>query len=160
MKKFLLSAILAAVFSQSVLADYEIFTNQSEPFSSAQIVKKEAVYFGELQDYRKSLEEIQKSMALHGVNGALEGLSNQSANLAKGLIGEGLKGAGAGLGIGLLIGALDPFVMSFYADQQFVKVYKVQLKDGRTVFMNKFFVGDKHPEYSKEEIQTILGGTK
>ena len=160
MKKFLLSSILAAVFSQSVFADYEIFTNQSEPFKSSQIAKKEAVYFGELQDYRKSLEEIQKSMALHGVNGALEGLSNQSTNLAKGLIGEGLKGAGTGLGIGLLIGALDPFVMSFYADQQFIKVYKVQLKDGRTVFMNKFFVGDKHPSYSKEEIKSILGGAE
>ena len=160
MKKILLSTILAAVLSQSVFANYEIFTNQSEPFKNSQIVKKKVVYFGSLQNYQKSLKEIQKSMALHGVNGALEGLSNQSASLAKGLISEGLKGAGTGFGIGLLIGALNPFVMCFYADQQFIQVYKVQLKNGKTVFMNKFFDGNKHPSLSKEKIKKILGGVK
>lgn len=158
MQKFLLSIVTSIMLSQAASADYEIFTNQSQPFSNSQVQNEKVVFFGEVKDYRKSLEEIQKSMLAHGANGVLQGLDSQSANLANGLIGEGLKGAGAGLGIGLLIGALDPFVMSFYADQQFVKVYKVQLKDGKSVFVNKYFVGDKHPTYSKEKINELLGG--
>ena len=158
MKKLLVSISLSALLSSSVFADYKVFVNKSEPFSESQIQKKEVIFFGELENYRKSLEEIQKNMATRGVLGITEGLSNQSANLAKGLIGEGLKGAGTGLGIGLLIGALDPFVMSIYADQYFVQVYKVKLKNGKTVFMNKFLVGDKNPKLSEKEVKSILGG--
>ena len=158
MRKLLVSIGLSVLLSSSVFAEYKVFVNKSEPFVESQVVQKEVIFFGELEDYRKSLEEIQKNMATRGVLGITEGLSNQSANLAKGLIGEGLKGAGTGLGIGVLIGALDPFVMSIYSDQYYVQVYKVELKNGKTVFMNKFLVGDKNPKLSEEEVKNILGG--
>jgi len=158
MKKLLVSIGLTTLLSSAVFGDYKVFVNKSEPFIESQVVQKEVIFFGELEDYRKSLEEIQKNIAAHGITGAASGLSNQSANLAKGLIGEGLKGAGTGLGIGLLIGALDPFVMSLYSDQYYVQVYKVKLKNGKTVFMNKFLVGDKNPKLSEEEVKNILGG--
>ena len=158
MKKLLVSIGLTTLLSSAVFADYKVFVNKSEPFSESQVQKKEVIFFGELEDYRKSLEEIQKNMAARGAVGAAEGLSNQSANLAKGLVGEGLKGAGTGLGIGLLIGALDPFIMSIYSDQYYVQVYKVELNNGKTVFMNKFLVGDKNPKLSEKEVKNILGG--
>jgi hypothetical protein len=158
MKKILVSIGLAALLSNAAFADYKVFTNKSEPFVDSQINKKEVIFFGELEDYRKSLEEIQKNIAAHGVVAAANGLSGQSANLAKGLLGEGLKAGATGLGIGILIGALDPFVMSIYADQYYVQVYKVELKNGKTVYMNKFLVGDKHPKLSEKEVKSILGG--
>jgi len=160
MKQWLLTTASVLLLSQSVFADYEIFTGKSEPFSHRQVAKKEVIFFGELESYNKSLEEIRSTMAVHGAMGVINGLSNQSANLAKGLVGEGLKAGATGLGIGLLYGVLDPYIMSFYADQQYAQVYKVTLRNGKTVYMNRFFVGDKHPALSEAEIKSILGGTK
>jgi len=36
-------------------------------------------------------------------------------------------------------------------------VYKITLKNGKTVFMNKFLVGDKNPKLSDKEVDNILG---
>jgi hypothetical protein len=140
-----------------LMADYKIFTNKSEPYSDLQVQQKEIIFFGEYEEYTKSLEEIQKNIAAYGVVGIANGLSNQSANLAKGLIGEGLNAGATGLGIGLLVGALDPYIMSLYADQYYIKVYKITLKNGKTVFMNKFLVGDKNPKLSNKKVDNILG---
>lgn len=156
----LLLSLLFLVFSNSLFADYTVFTNKSEPFSNTEVMQQEEIFFGELQEYQKSLAEIQKALVAHGTMGAINGLNNQSANLAKGLLGEGLKGAGTGVAIGFAISALDPYVMSFYADQYYVKVYKILLKNGKTVFANKFLIGDSHPELSKEEVNKILRGSK
>jgi len=158
MKRFFLSVGLAACFSSFLFADYQVYLNKSEPFSFSQISAKESIFFGELKEYTKTLHDIQKNMLAHGAEGLLNGLSTQSANLAKGLLQEGLKAGAAGFGMGMIIGALDPYIMSQYEDQLYVEVYKVKLNDGRTVFFNKFFVGDKHPELSKEEIKQVLGG--
>ncbi len=141
----------------ALMADYKVFINKSEPYSDLQVQQKEVIFFGEYEEYTKSFEEIQKNMAAYGVVGIANGLSNQSANLAKGLIGEGLNAGATGLGIGLLVGALDPYIMSLYADQYYIKVYKITLKNGKTVFMNKFLVGDKNPKLSDKEVDNILG---
>jgi hypothetical protein len=153
MKKVILTLLLAG---SSLLADYKVFTNKSEPYSNLQIQKEEVIFFGEFEDYTKSLEEIQKNIAAYGVVGVANGLSNQSASLARGLLGEGLSAGATGLGIGLLVGALDPFVMSAYADQYYIKVYKVTLKNSKTAFVNKFLVGDKNPKLSSAEADSIL----
>jgi hypothetical protein len=139
-----------------LMADYKVFTNKSEPYSDLQIQKEEVIFFGEFEDYTKSLEEIQKNIAAYGVVGVANGLSNQSASLARGLLGEGLSAGATGLGIGLLVGALDPFVMSAYADQYYIKVYKVTLKNSKTAFVNKFLVDDKNPKLSSAEADSIL----
>lgn len=156
----LLLSLLFLVFSNSLFADYTVFTNKSEPFSDTEVMQKEEIFFGELKDYQKSLADIQKALIAHGTMGAINGINNQSANLAKGLLGEGLKGAGTGVVIGLVVAALDPYVMSAYADQYYIQVNKVKLKNGKTVFMNKFLISDSHPKLSKKEIINILRGNK
>jgi len=148
--------LVGFLISANLFADYRIFVNKSEPFSDGNISQKKTIFFGDIKDYRKSLQEIQKNILAHGVEGAAAGLSTQSTNLAKGLLGEGLKAGVSGMGIGLLIGALDPYIMSFYADQQYIKVYKITLKNGNVAYMNKFFVGDKHPSLSADQIKAVL----
>jgi hypothetical protein len=61
------------------------------------------------------------------------------------------------LGISISRFGLDPFIMNAYADQYYIKVYKVTLKNGKTAFMNKFLVGDKNPKLSDTEANSILG---
>ena len=156
----LLLSLLFLVFSNSLFADYTVFTNKSELFSDTEVMQQEEIFFGELQEYQKSLAEIQKALIAHGTMGAINGLNNQSANLAKGLLGEGLKGAGTGIAIGLVVATLDPYVMSAYADQYYVRVYKILLKNGKTVFANKFLIGDSNHELSKEEVKEILGDSQ
>ena len=156
----LLLSLLFLVFSNSLFADYTVFTNKSELFSNTEVMQQEEIFFGELQEYQKSLAEIQKALIAHSTMGAINGLNNQSANLAKGLLGEGLKGAGTGVAIGLVVAILDPYIMSAYADQYYIKVYKILLKNEKTVFVNKFLIGDSHPELSKEEVNKILSGSK
>ena len=149
--------IIATLLSSCLFAEYKVFTNKSEPFSLSQVQKKEVIFFGELKDYQKSLKEVRKNIAAKGVVGAAEGLKGQSANLANGFFKEGLKAGVTGAGIGILYSFLDAPIMSLYADQYYIKVYKVRLNNGRVVFMNKFLVGDKNPKLSKEEIKNILG---
>jgi len=154
----LLSLLLLAAFSTGLYADYKVFTNRSEAFPNSAITSKKEIFFGELKEYRKSLSEIKKAIAIRGLLGAAEGLDNQAATLARGFIGEGLKGAGTGAAIGVVIALLDPIVMSAYADQYYILLYKVKLRNGKTVFMNRFLIGDGHPDLSKDEARKILGG--
>ena len=152
--------MLLVFFSTWLFADYKVFVNKSEPFSNSGIVSKKEIFFGELKEYQKNLADIKKAIAARGVNGALEGLNNQAANLAKGFMGEGMKGAGAGAAIGVVIALLDPIVMSAYADQYYLIVYQVKLNNGKVAFMNKFLLGDGNPDLSKQEAYEILGGSK
>lgn len=155
MKKLIL--IISLIFiNSSLYADYKIFVNKSVPFSDFQIQNRNVLYFGKLEDYVKDLKHIQKNIVVNGIAGMASGLSTQSVNLAKGLVGEGLKAGATGFGIGLLIGALDPYVMGIYADDYFIKVYKINLSNGKTIFMNKFLVCDKHPKLSLKEAEKIL----
>jgi hypothetical protein len=157
MFKVLLLGLLLIV---NAAADYEVFVNKSEPFADENITTKEVLFFGELGDYKKSFEEIQKKIVAQSIVGAASGISNQSGNIAKGLLQEGAKAGAAGFGIGLLIGALDPYVMSIYADQYYVELYEVELKNGKKVYMNKFLICDKDPKLSEEEIKKIFGDKK
>jgi len=157
MKKSFLTALCLGVFTSSLFADYEVFEGKSEPFGANQIVSKEVIFFGELDEYSKSLRDIQKSILKHGAMGAIDGLSDQSATLAKGFLKEGFKGGATGLGIGMFYGMLNPYIMSFYADQQYIQIYSIKLKNKKTVYMYKFLVCDKHPALNEDKIKDILG---
>ena len=150
--------LLVAALTTGLFADHKVFTDKSEPFADSSVVSKKEIFFGELKEYRKSLSEIKKALAVRGVLGAVEGLDNQAATLARGFIGEGLKGAGTGAAVGVVIALLDPIVMSAYADQYYILLYKVKLRNGRSAFMNRFLIGDGHPDLSKDEARKILGG--
>ena len=138
------------------LADHVVMLCKSVPFASDRVTERREIFFGEPADYRAKAAQIARSAALHGAMGLIEGTAAGAEAFAKGLVSEGLKGAGAGLGIGLVIGALDPFVMSLYADQHYLRVDEVRLDDGTLAWEARFFIGDKHPAYAPEEIRQII----
>jgi hypothetical protein len=150
MKKIVLILLLAGSW---LLADYKIFITKTLPNVSGQ---EEEVFFGTWEDYGKAQSEILESIAKHGTMGAISGVSNGAKALAEGFVGEGLKSAGAGLAIGLVVGALDPYVMSLYADQEYVLIKNIKMPNGKIARKAVIFVGDKHPSLSEEEIHTIL----
>lgn len=153
MKKLLL---LLSFSASALLADFEIIKNKSVSFNDSDVTGKEVIYFGELANYSKEVVDIQKNVALKGTEGLINGVSNGSEALAKGFYSAGGNAIGAGVGIGLVIGLLDPFVMEFYADQKFIQVEKVTLKDGTVALQNSYFVGNKHPSYENEEIKDFI----
>jgi|GEM_PF-2129824 len=134
-------------------ADYTVFVTKSVPFDSA---RETEIFFGTLEDYSEARTEIARRIAEHGTLGAIDGMSRGAQALAKGFFGEGLKYAGAGAVIGATVGFLDPYVMSFYADQEYVLVHRADLPDGTKALKALFFVGDKHPSLPDEEIHTLL----
>ncbi len=146
--------LAALLLTASVLtADHTVFITKSVPFDSA---KETEIFFGSLEDYSEAQTEIARRIAEHGTLGAINGMSKGAQALARGFFGEGLKYAGAGAIIGATIGFLDPYVMSFYADQEYILVRRVDLKNGSKALKALFFVGDKHPSLSDEEIYEIL----
>lgn len=59
-------------------------------------------------------------------------------------------------GINLVIGLLDPFVMSLHADQNYLKVVKITDSNDDVAFVKTMLVGDKNPSYSDREIREFM----
>ena len=147
-------SFIALLLSMSALmADYTVFVTKSIPYSGG--TEKE-IFFGTLADYSEAQTEIAKQIAQHGTIGAINGMSQGAQALAKGFYGEGLKYAGAGAAIGAGIALLDPIVMDFYADQEYILVRNVDLGGGKRALKAILFIGNKHPSLSAEEIHSIL----
>lgn len=119
----------------SVKADYEVFKSQTKEIG--EVVKSEEVYFGSYKGFKDKLAE--------GVEGGL----------SKALFAGISNGIDAG-GINLVVGLLDPFVMSLHADQNYLKVIKIIDREGNIAFKKTMLVGDKNPSYSDEEIREIM----
>lgn len=153
LKNILLGLIIA---SSALMADYEIIETRTDSYDQSMVVSEKEVFFGELSQYNDYLTEIRNKAA----EGVLSGLSVGAESLAKGLFKSGAQGAGAGLGIGLIYGALDPFVMSFYSDQFYLRVDSIELSDGTKELKSYFFIGNKNPSYSKDQIKTLIGESK
>jgi len=143
MKLKILTMAVLLFISTTLFAEYKVIKTSTMPGLSG----GQEVFFGTISDYSKKITEINKAVA----NGTLNGLSAGSQALARGFYGEGLKHIGAGAGIGLIVGLLDPIVMSAYADQQYILVKK----SGDELVAVTFF-GDKHPSYTQEQIHNIL----
>lgn len=148
MKLFKCFVMVAALAAANLMADYTTITTKTSPSASG----GKEIFFGKVEDYTKYVSEIAKNIAIKGADGALNGLSAGAGSLAKGFVGEGLKSFGAGAGIGIVIGLLDPYVMSFYADQEYVLVRA----DSNGELTAVMFIGDKHPKLSDEQIHNIL----
>lgn len=153
MKKLL---IILSLSASALLADYEVIKNKSTSFNDSDVKTKEVTFFGTYANYSKEVVDIQKSMLQKGAEGAMLGVQSGSEALAKGFMNAGGQAIGAGLGIGLVIGALSPFVADAYADQQYIQIEKITLKDGSTAQRSSYFVGNKHPSYSDEEIKQFI----
>lgn len=136
-----------------LMADYTVFVTKSIPYSGG---SEKEIFFGKLADYSEAQTEIAKQIAQHGTIGAINGMSQGAQALARGFYGEGLKYAGAGAAIGVGIALLDPIVMDFYADQEYILVRKVDLGGKKKALKAIFFIGDKHPSLSDKEIHNIL----
>jgi len=132
MKKSILSLIALTLMAN---ADYELFESQTKEIG--EVVKTEEVYFGSYKGFGDKLAEGTKT------------------GLQKALFAGITNGIDAG-GINLIIGFLDPFVMSLYADQNYLKVMKITDKDGDIAFKKTMLIGDKHPSYSDEEIRDLM----
>lgn len=132
MKKLM---IILMLVTMSVKADYEVFKSQTKEIG--EVVKSEEVYFGSYKGFKDKLAE--------GVEGGL----------SKALFAGISNGIDAG-GINLVVGLLDPFVMSLHADQNYLKVIKIIDREGNIAFKKTMLVGDKNPSYSDEEIREIM----
>ncbi len=137
----------------ALMADYTTFVTTS--VTGAKGAEKE-IFFGTLADYSQANAEIAKSIKAHGGMGAINGMSTGAQSLAKGFFGEGMKSVGTGALIGVIVGLMDPFIMDFYADQQYVLIRAIDLDNGKKALKAITFIGDKNPSLSEEEIHNVL----
>ena len=132
----------------SLMADYTTIITKTTPSMQG----GSEIYFGTVADYSQYVTEISKNIAEHGTLGAIDGMSKGAQALAKGFLKEGGNFVGTGAGIGVLVGLLDPYVMSLYADQEYLLVRADKNGELEAIM----FIGDKHPSLSDEEIHNIL----
>lgn len=130
----------------SLMAQYITVKTETSPGAGG----GQELFFGTLSDYTKSVSEIASKMKAGNV--ALNGLSTSSQYLAKGMFGDSLKAGGTGIGIGLAYGLLNPYIMSFRYDQEYILIRS----NGNGELSAVTFIGDKHPSLSKEQIHEIL----
>jgi len=145
--------VLLLISASALMADYKVFVTKSIPFSGG---SEKEVFFGTWNEYGNAQSEALKSVAEHGTVGAISGVSNGAKSLAEGFVGEGLKSAGAGLAIGVVVGVLDHYISNARRNQFYILVKRVSLSNGKVAKKAIMFIGDKNPELSREEIHEIL----
>ena len=132
----------------SLMADYTTIITKTTPSMNGGT----EIFFGTVADYSKYVSEISKSVTQRGTLGAIDGMSNGAQALARGFAKEGMKSFGAGAAIGMVVGLLDPYVMSLYADQEYVLIRADKNGELEAIM----FIGDKHPSLSEKQIHNIL----
>jgi hypothetical protein len=142
MKKILMAGILLGG-SSSLFADYELFVTYTKPLSSINVIKQEVLFTGEYSDYTKLVGEINSKYAMSATGGAIAGLSSQASTMA-----SNIGGAAAGLGIGIAAGLLEPVIWSALADQQFIRVVKLEDAKGNFTLKRTLLVCNKNPSLS------------
>jgi len=145
MKKILMAGMLLAG-SSALYADCESFTSYTKPLNSINVVKKTVLFSGDYTGYTKQVGEINSKYAMSAAGGALAGVSSQAATMA-----GNLGGAAAGLGIGIAAGLLEPAIWSMLADQQFIRVEKLEDAKGNFTLKRTLLVCNKNPSISVAE---------
>lgn len=146
--KIIKSILIMLFMTTGLMANYTIIETKTAPGVHCE----KEIFFGKLADYSKYVSEVQKNLAARGSLGAIDGMSKGAQALAKGFYGEALKGVTAGAGIGIAVAMLNPYVMSFYADQEYVLIRTNGKKELEAII----FIGDKHPSLSEDKIHSIL----
>lgn len=154
MKKLLMAGMLLAG-STALYAECESFTSYTKPLSSIKAVKKTVLFSGDYSDYTKQVGEINSKYAMSAAGGALTGLSSQATTM----VGN-LGGAAAGLGIGLAAGLLEPAIWSMLADQQFIRVEKIEDAKGNFTLKRTLLVCNKNPSISVAKANEIMKAGK
>jgi hypothetical protein len=133
MKKILLTLSILVTLSN---ADYALFQSQTQEIGTP--VKTEEVFFGKYRDFGKKLSEATND----GLKRALFG----------GIVG-GLSTAG----LGLISGMINNFAMSSQLDEKYLRVLRIEDKNGKVAFKKTMFIGAKKgKEYTDEEILNIM----
>ncbi len=110
MKKILISLIL---LSQVAFCDYRLHVTTTNAYNQEEVTQETEIFFGDYSTYQDYMKEISLKVA----EGTLNGLSSGASSLASGFVGEGLKSAGAGAGIGLFYGGIQYLIDKSKADQ-------------------------------------------
>ena len=150
LKKVILGIAMTA---SALMADYTVFDTKTIPYSNG--VEKE-VFFGTLADYSEATMEIAKSIQAHGAMGAINGLGTSAQALSRGFYSTGTQAIASGAVIGLVIGFSYPYIMELCADQEYILVKAVKLKNGKRALRALTFIGNKHPSLSESQIHKIL----
>lgn len=164
MKKILTSLAIASLlttglfsqtFKENKIIDetHQVFINKTRNISLENSTK-EFIYFGTLKDLNKEYAEIQKSIIEKGLDGTIRGIENSTSSIAKGFLENAGKGIGLNMGIGLVIGLLDPYVMSLHADEQYILIYDFTNSRGEKTRANALFVASSFDD--KEIIRKYL----
>lgn len=148
MKKLLILLVL----TQVLFGAYRVTVTTTYEYKASDVTQIEEVFFGEFKEYLINYQEITLKMA----EGTLIGLSGSAESLAKGLFKEGLKGGFAGAGIGLVYGGIQHIIDESKANQRYILMERVYLKDGSSELKSNYFVGDKKPLYTQEEIRQFI----
>ncbi len=152
MKKHILLFLLFALTVQ-VNADCESFTNYTKAKNSISISKRTILFSGYYSDYIKQMGEINSKYAMSAAGGALAGVSSQVPTLM-----SGLGGAAAGLGIGVAAGLLEPAIWGALADQQFIRVEKLEDAKGNFTLKRTLLVCNKNPSISAAQANEKMKG--
>lgn len=158
MRKILTSIAITSILATNLFSEiiqkneniteiHQVFVNQTRNIDLNNSTK-EFIYFGTLKDLEKEYKEIQKQIAEKGLDGALKGLQNSSSAIAKGFFKSAGQSLGMGIGIGMLYGALDPYVMSLYEDEQYILIYDFSNQNGEKTRISALFVARN---FDKEE---------
>lgn len=152
MKKLLILLVL----TQVLFGAYRVTVTTTYGYEPSDVAQTEEVFFGEFKEYLINYQEI----TFRVVHGTLSGLSASAENLAKGLFKEGLKGGFAGAGIGLVYGGIQHIIDESKANQRYILMERVYLKNGSSELKSNYFAGDKNPVYTQEEIKQLIKENK
>lgn len=158
MKKILTSIAITSILATNLFSEtiqenekidelHQVFINKTRNIDLTNS-NKEFIYFGTLKDLQKEYKEIQKQIAEKGFDGAIKGLQNSSSAIAKGFLKSAGQSLGMGVGIGILYGALDPYIMSLYEDEQYILIYDFSNQNGEKTRISALFVAS---DFNNEE---------
>ena len=154
MKGIILAALLTASLFGSDLTEtkHQVFTNLTKKIELTGI-KKELIFFGHKEKLLESYD-VEYRKAMLSLDTAIKGLEYQSDNIAKGLIGSGIKGLNAGAWAGILFSVIDPYVMSLYADKEYLLIYDLTNSKGQKTRISSLFVASSFD--NEDEIRAYL----
>jgi hypothetical protein len=164
LKKILTSLALATLLTTNLFSEtlkenktideiHQVFitnTNKIDLTNS----KKEFIFFGTIKELQNEYTNIQKSIAERGLDSTIKALEHSKNSLAKSFLEGASKNLGAGMAFGVLLGLAEPYIMSAYADEQFVLIYDFTNSQGQKTRIKGTFVASNFDD--EETIKTYL----
>lgn len=167
MKKLIVNLTLASFLTTSLMAksvyvkEYQMHSNVFNPSFNIATAERKEVFFGTKKDYYSELSSGIKAIQTKGLNGALEGGLNQSANLAKGFFTTAGKGMALSGLIGGFFGYIDNYIKENRKTAEYMYVVDFTAPDGTTTRGN-VLLSSYHKDFKDEpkmdKIKEIMRG--